>query len=157
MMQKTAIVEHVDDHTSMVNFVRPSIFLGDGLDYDLWDGNKYVGKLGAGTIVQYKTTPGKHVFMSEGRYWAYVKAEIAGGKQYFIKLNILPFGGLILSAIEAQNNPKVKDWYGYQPRALIEDKGESYAAEKKTAAEKALQDFYDGRAEGFELKPEFGI
>ena len=73
VMQKTAIVDHVDTNTAMVNFVRPSIFIGDGLDYDLWDGNKLIGVLGSGTIVQYKTTPGAHVFMSKGRYWAYVR------------------------------------------------------------------------------------
>jgi hypothetical protein len=156
-MQKTKIVDHVDSNTAMVNFVRPSIFLGDGVNYDLWDGNKFIGVLGSGTIVQYKTTPGAHVFMSKGRYWAYVKADLAGGKQYFIKLSILPFGGLILSAIEAQKNPNVKDWYEYQPKELIADEGESYAAGKKEDAEKALKEFKDGRADGYDLKPEFGI
>jgi len=157
VMQKTTIVDQVDSNTAMVSFVRPSIFVGDGLDYDLWDGNKFVGVLGAGTIVQYKTTPGAHVFMSQGRYWAYVKADLAGGKQYFIKLSVLPFGGLVLSAIEAQKNPKVKDWYAYQPKELVAGKEESYAAGKKAGAEKALKEFYDGRADGYDLKPEYGI
>jgi hypothetical protein len=157
MMQKSHIMEHTDSNTAVVNFVRPSIFVGDGVDYDLWDGSKFIGELGAGTIVQYKTTPGSHVFMSKGRYWAYVKADLTGGKQYFIKLSILPFGGLVLSAIEAQNNPKVKDWYSYQPKELIAEKGESYAAGKKEEAEKALKEFSEGRASGFDLKPEHGI
>jgi hypothetical protein len=157
VMQKTTIVDHVDSNTAMINFVRPSIFLGDGLDYDLWDGDKFIGVLGSGTIVQYRTTPGSHVFMSKGRSWAYVKADMAGGKQYFIKLNVLPFGGLILSAIEAEKNPKVKEWYTYQPKELMAGKEESYASDKKADAQKALKELLDGHADGYDLKPENGI
>jgi hypothetical protein len=157
VMQKTAVVDHVSNDQAIVSFVRPSIFFGDGLDYDLWDGNKFIGVLGSGTIVQYKTTPGSHVFMSKGRYWAYVKADLAAGKQYFIKLSVLPFGGLVLSAIEAQRNPNVKDWYRYQAKELMEGKGESYSAGKKEDAERALKDFNDGRTNGYDLRPEFGI
>jgi hypothetical protein len=157
VMQKTQLVERVEENTAMVNVVRSSIFVGDGVDYDLWDGNKFIGVLGAGTIVQYRTKPGAHVFMAKGRNWAYVKADIAGGKRYFIKGNMLPFGGIVLSAIEAQKDGRTKDWLAYQPKELIPGKDESYAAGKKAEAEKALKDFYDGHAEGFDLRPEHGI
>ncbi len=157
VMQKASIVDRVDANTSMVNFVRPSIFLGDGLDYDLWDGDKFIGALGSGTIVQYKTSPGLHVFMAKGSHWAYVKADLAAGKQYFIKLNVLPFGGLVLSAIDARKITDVEDWYDYHPEKLLADKGESYAARKRANAQEALKAFDDGRATGFDLRPENGI
>jgi hypothetical protein len=157
VMQKSTIVNHVDGNMSMVNFVRPHIFLGDGVDYDLWDGDKFIGVLGSGTIVQYKTSPGAHVFMSKGRYWAYVKADLAGGKQYFIKLHVLPFGGLVLSAIDGKKITDVNAWYDYHPEELMAEKGENYAAGKKTDAEDALKAFRDGHADGFDLRPENGI
>lgn len=154
MMRKTTLVDHLDNDVAVVNFVRPAIFLGDGRDYDLWDGDKYIGEMVAGTIVQYKAKPGPHVFMASGRNWSYVKADLLGGKQYFLKGTVTPFHGIVLGVADARSDGRIKEWLSYSPRELVADKGESYCAAKKEEVQKALADLNEGRATSFELKPE---
>ena len=34
--------------------IRRAVFMGDGWNYDVWDGDKYVGVLGAGNLLQHR-------------------------------------------------------------------------------------------------------
>jgi len=62
-MERVAFVDEAVADQALVNIVRPRVFLGDGANNDIWDGDKFIGTLGAGKLIQYKAIPGYHVFM----------------------------------------------------------------------------------------------
>ena len=74
---------------ALVTFVRTSLF-GGAIQFGIWDGADFVGVLSAKSYVQYLATPGKHVFLARGENWSYVKADLEGGKEYFIIGKVFP-------------------------------------------------------------------
>ena len=58
-----------------VNIVRRSVFMGDGAKVEAWDGDEFIGTLGAGKLLQYEAEPGIHTFM------VYVQGSWGGGKR----------------------------------------------------------------------------
>jgi len=156
-MKKTTLIEQADKEFAMVNIVRPSLFRGDAMDYDLWDGARFVGVIEAGTIIQYKAKPGRHIFMANGRNWSYVKADLAAGKQYFLKATVLPYHGVILGVADVKSEERIKEWLTYQPKEIADEKREQYEKGKKDSAVEALKELDEGRAEFFELKPANGL
>ncbi len=76
-------VENLDNNSVLVNFVRPS-FYGGAIQFGLWDSEKCIGVIEAGAYIQYKTTPGKHLFMARAENWSCVEADLEGGRSYFI-------------------------------------------------------------------------
>lgn len=100
------------NQTALVNFVRPSIFIGDGIDYEVWDGVTHLGTLKAGTMIQYLAQPGDHVFMvdpARGERWAGKKLTVEGGKTYYIKTNVTVVNGLNLGLANA-NDARIEKW-----------------------------------------------
>lgn len=87
-MEKVGFVEHGEPDTTLVNIVRPRVYLGDGAKIEMWDGDKFIGTISAGTMIQYKTTPGHHVFMLyvQGS-WAAAKGDLKPGSTYYLKPN----------------------------------------------------------------------
>lgn len=88
---------------ALVNFVRPAIFMGDGVDFEAWDGNKFVGTLKAGSMIQHHATPGEHTFMVDpagGGAWAVRKMTLEAGKTYYLKPNSTMVLGLQLGLAE---------------------------------------------------------
>jgi len=97
-------VDQVNDKEALVNFVRPRIFLGDGVDFEVWDGDKFIGTLAAGSMIQYLTLPGEHDFMidpTQGGAWAYKNIVVEAGEKYYLKPNTVPFVGLKLGIAES--------------------------------------------------------
>lgn len=119
--------------SALVNFVRPSIFLGDGVNFEAWDGNTFVGTLKSGTMVQHDATPGEHVFMvnpTQGGTWALMKMTVEAGKTYYIKPNTAPFVGLNLG-LAAPTDPRIATWNGgLTPMAIDKAKSNPVPQEK---------------------------
>ncbi|MCD4744039.1 MAG: hypothetical protein K8R67_16375 [Desulfobacteraceae bacterium] len=76
-------VANLDENSVIVNFVRPS-FYGGAIQFGLWDSEEWIGISAAGSYIQYKTTPGKHLFLARAENWSCVQAELEGGRSYFI-------------------------------------------------------------------------
>ena len=76
-------VTTIDANTALVTFIRPA-FVGAAIQFRMWDGKKFIGHLSSQSYIQYKTTPGKHLFMARSENWSCVNAELEGGKSYFI-------------------------------------------------------------------------
>ncbi|HWV16383.1 MAG TPA: hypothetical protein VN030_13200 [Cellvibrio sp.] len=111
-MKTTKRMDAANKNEALINFVRPGVFMGDGVKFEVWDGETFVGTLAAGTMIQYAATPGKHTFMvdpTQGGRWAYLNIETVAGKVYYIKPNIIPLVGLRLGAAEA-SDPRISDW-----------------------------------------------
>ena len=77
IMQSTDLKNGADSERVLVNFVRSSIFFGDGVNFSIWDSDQLVGVQTAGSIIQYETSPGEHVFMCRSEAWTYMKAKKA--------------------------------------------------------------------------------
>ena len=73
-----------DESTAVVSIIRRSVLMGDAWNYDVWDGDEYIGELGAGNLLQHRAKPGEHVFLLMARgvhIWAYMKADLVAGKE----------------------------------------------------------------------------
>ena len=102
--------QQVDESTALVTFVRTSYLLGDAVEFDLWYGETYIGELSSGTLLQYKVPPGEHIFMAMGRTgktWTFMKADLAAGKEYFVKANPTPFH---LGVADARTEERIDEW-----------------------------------------------
>jgi len=134
-----------DESTAVINFVRRSVLMGDGWNYDVWDGDKYVGLLGAGNLVQYRAQPGEHVFMAMARgihIWTYMKANVLAGKEYFSRAYPMPFS---LQAFDSNSDERVDDWASMKVEPLTDADREK--ANDKFGAEMqlALAAYKDGK------------
>ncbi len=96
-MTKVERISGPEQGKVLVTFVRPNL-LGAAISFGIWDTENFVGILGAGTCIQYQTTPGEHYFLARAENWSCVKANLAAGKQYVLKAN--PFFGVWKARVE---------------------------------------------------------
>lgn len=106
VMKPAVKVDEVPDGKGLVNIVRPSVFFGDGIKYEAWDGTTFIGTLEAGTMIQYVAEPGEHVFMVDPTNlpkWGRIILQVEPGETYYLKPNQIPFAGLILGIADADD------------------------------------------------------
>ena len=99
-----------DESTAVITFIRRAVLMGDGWNFDVWDGDTYVGVLGAGNLLQYRAQPGEHVFLMMARgvhVWTYMKANVVAGREYFARTTPIPFS---LQAADANSDERVETW-----------------------------------------------
>jgi hypothetical protein len=139
---------------AIVTFVRESIFMGDGIHLYLWDGDAFVGTLSAGTLVQYRTKPGQHVFMASSENWSYVKADLKPGKHYYIKANMFPGFATMRSALQPveSGDDRVTAWpTKLKVKEVVPEQKDKYVATALPKARAALQEFNDGAVKSFDM------
>ncbi|MBV1928272.1 MAG: hypothetical protein KUG81_02015 [Gammaproteobacteria bacterium] len=108
-MKEVAFEEEIESDMAMVNIVRRRVFLGDGAKVEVWDGDKFIGTLEAGKLLQYKTTPKTHTFMVyvQGS-WGVAKGDLKEGKTYYLKFN-QGFGAVNLG-VAKHDDPRIREW-----------------------------------------------
>jgi len=67
---------------SLVVFMRPSMF-GGAIQSTVFDGEKYLTTVSAGTRFAYQATPGEHMFMVIGESADFMKASLVANKTYY--------------------------------------------------------------------------
>lgn len=72
---------------AMVYFARRdgSAFL---IKFSIYDGDLFLGKLGANKYFAYECDPGKHVFIAKSENTSYVEADLEAGKTYVIDTKV---------------------------------------------------------------------
>jgi hypothetical protein len=137
---------------ALVTFVRQSIWMGDGIHAYLWDGERFIGRLSAGTMVQVEVEPGEHVFMSNAENWSYATGSLEAGKTYVIKANAFP-GALTmrmaLASIPASDARRETWDRKMAPKLVPEEARASYETKNAARAREALQNFRDGKVTSF--------
>lgn len=83
-MQKTEPTGPPGPAEAKVVFCRPSRFLGGGIDFPLWDGEKFVGFSENGCTVEHRCAPGEHFFLTVAQSYKAVSATLAAGQTYYI-------------------------------------------------------------------------
>lgn len=159
-MQKVALISAPQPNMALVTFVRPAIFFGDGVSFDIWDGEHVIGALGPGTMIQHEAQPGEHLFLANAENWSYTSANLLPGKHYFIKANIFPGIGFARVALGAvpKTDARIEEWLTkLDPKvARLADK-QALEAKKQTENRTAIQEFKDGKVTSFsELRAEDG-
>lgn len=145
IMQPTGLTTQPSQAKALVTFVRPSIFFGDGVDAYVWDRDHFIGAVGAGTLVQYETEPGEHLFLGSSENWTYAKANLEPGKHYFIKTNIFPgaFYGRVAFATVPPTDPRLVQWLKLKPMKSS-DKQQDYVTKNRAKAHAAAEYFDSG-------------
>lgn len=153
IMKKTSLIIEPNKKKAIVNFIRPSVFYNDGIDVSIWDGETYIGELGAGEIIQKEVEAGKHLFISRAYNWSYASGNLIAGKHYFIKPN--PFwafgGGRFALGVAKSNDKRVDEWLGGLTPIVIgtEEDRKRVEVKQKKKIQKAISDFEEGRVSRF--------
>jgi len=161
MMKAPSSLERPADNEAIVYFYRNRIFLGDGVSYNVFNGEKPVGILGAGSYIPYRTSAGEHVFMVHSESWSYLKATLAPGQRYYVNAQVYP--GIIFARVAllpvTKKTPedfgkaaaRLKDM---NPTILNPENEESYMAPRREDVRRALEDFQAGKVKFMTLDPD---
>jgi len=147
IMKDTALISKPDSKKAIVNFVNPWNYIGY---IHIWEGERYMGILMPMNIIQIEVEPGKHTFMANASNWSYAFGELIAGKQYFIKINPLPFG-MVALGVAKSDDKRVYEWLDeLTPITLIGEKErKKVEMEYKEEILKAVANFKNGKVSRF--------
>lgn len=147
VMKPTAPLVDVEPSKAVVNFVRPKVFYGDGVNHEIWHGTTFVGTLAAGTMIQYATEPGEQAFMldSKNNGWAYLKINLVEGKFHYVKSNLQFVGGAQMG-VARDSDPRIEEWKKeLTPVRIDVDRSKEIPESVRKDAEKHFNLLNDGK------------
>lgn len=149
---------------ALVNFIRAS-GLGGAVQSVLYDGEKYIGTISAGTRVSYQAEAGSHLFMVTGDSADFMMAELLPGKEYYCVISAYPgftyrFAFRPINGQVPQN--KIDAWLDKAREVEINEKGEMWAENNEGRASKFKEKYFPKWKENNDqnkksLLPESGI
>jgi hypothetical protein len=136
---------------ALVTFVRQSVYMGDGIPVDLWDGEHYIGVLKAGTIVQYLATPGDHLFLANAENWSYASGSLVEGKRYYLKANVFPgvMTARIAFGVAERTDDRIDQWHQWDAKAAPEAPRAEFEEAELATVQEAIQTFKSGAVKSF--------
>jgi hypothetical protein len=144
-MKTVKFIGSVESEKAMVNIVMPLVVGTPGaVKAEMWDGDKFIGTLSAGSMIQYKTDPGNHTFMVNAQgNWGVARGELNSGKTYYLKFN----GGIGSArlGVASRSDPRVFEWKNLIPTAIDEDSAKPLPKNEIGKAKKILRKVEDGR------------
>lgn len=72
---------------ALVYFMRPS-GMAFAVNFQIWDGNRFVGLSQAKSYFAYECDPGKHLFLGFAENKVAIEADLEAGKSYYIGTNV---------------------------------------------------------------------
>jgi hypothetical protein len=145
-------ISSLDNNTALVTFIRPA-FVGAAIQFRMWDSGNFIGHLSSQSYIQYKTTPGKHLFLARAENWSCVEAELEGGKSYFIigKVRMgLMKARVALDPVNKEDNiseEKINTWLTkLSATGADPSKVEAYTKAGAAQIKKAINNIEQGRA-----------
>jgi hypothetical protein len=150
-----------DSGKALVTFMRPSFF-GGAIQFGIWDSENFVGVLSAGSYVQYLAEPGEHVFLARAENWSYVKADLEGGKRYYVIGKVFPGIWKARVALDPVTNgdedsTKVDQWVQeLTPTGVIPDQFDNYVTQRVEQVKAAAGEIDNGKTKYAVLRKEDG-
>ena len=81
-MQKAQPLTHPDPDKAVVYFMRPS-GIGFAINFQIWDGDHFIGLSQAKSYFGYQCEPGKHLFIGIAENKRGLEANLEAGKTYY--------------------------------------------------------------------------
>jgi hypothetical protein len=149
MMIRSETVLVPGPNYAVVNFLRPSS-LGGAIKFGIWDKENAVGILTPKNYIQYKASPGEHIFMARAENWSVIKATVDAGKTYYILA--APRMGVWKARVGMEvlrpDDPKISKWMNsLEPITFDPAKRDAYVSERQDDVRRAVQNVLDGKAE----------
>lgn len=119
-----------EEGKALVTFMRPSSFGGAVQSY-LYDGEKYIGTISAGTRMCYQAEAGEHMFMIAGESTDFLRATLAPNKTYYV--NVAPRMGVWTARFSLRpmngqvSQEKIDQWVKASKEVKVNEKGEQWA------------------------------
>lgn len=150
-MIDTQATRAVPPGKALVTFVRQSVYMGDGIPVDLWDGKHYIGVLQPGSIVQYEATPGDHLFLANSENWSYAKGSLVEGKRYYVKANVFP--GVMTArtalGVAERGDTRIEQWHTWRAKAAPEAARAAFEEKGSPDVDEAIRNFDGGGVKSF--------
>ena len=153
IMRDTTTIHQPSPEYALVVFVRPTAF-GGGIKFGLWDGDQLIGILNAKRIVQYKATPGEHLFLARAENWSYLKANLEAGKRYIVVGKVYPgvwkarVGLSPVTKSSDTDQATIDGWLASgTPSEVIPEQYESYQTPRQPQVNEAIAEFEAGEVE----------
>jgi len=164
IMNRVATQPAPESDYALVTFVRPTVF-GGAIMFGIWDSEEFVGILTAKSYIQHKTKPGEHIFLAQAENWSYVKANLQGGKHYFVIGRVFPGVWKARVALDPvrRNDPETSNgqlggWLkDLEPTAVIADQVEAYRHPRLGHIKNALEDYQSGKVTFEVLEADDGL
>jgi hypothetical protein len=86
-MVKTTPVAGPSPDKALVYFMRPSS-MGFAVNFQIWDGDHFVGLSQAQSYFVYECNPGTHLFIGIAENKVALEADVAAGKSYYVGTNV---------------------------------------------------------------------
>jgi hypothetical protein len=86
-MVKASPIEGPPPEKALVYFMRPS-GIGFAVNFQIWDGDRFVGLSQAKSYFAYECDPGKHLFLGFAENKVAIEADLETGKCYYIGTNV---------------------------------------------------------------------
>ena len=139
------------------------------IKFGIYDGDIFLGKLGAKKYFAYECDPGEHIFMAKGENTFYVEANLEEGKVYVLDLKVqmgIASARLKLVPFEKSNKKyekeksKISKFISKSKGEILseendieeeddgEDDGEAEVQDPTTTRSKRLQKFYKMKEKG---------
>lgn len=147
MIRSDTVLDPGPDY-ALVNFLRPSSF-GGAIKFGVWDGDAFVGVLTPKNYIQYKASPGEHLFMARAENWAVIKANLAAGKTYYIlgEPRMGAWKARVALTVADPKDPKIGKWMkSLRPTMVDPAKREEYVSERVEDVRKAVTNVQNGTA-----------
>lgn len=158
MIRSETILQPGPDY-AVVNFLRPSVF-GGAIKFGVWDKDNFVGILTPKNYIQYKATPGEHLFMARAENWAVIKADLAAGKTYYIigEPRMGAWKARVALTVANPKDPKVQQWMQtLTPVTVDPAQRDAYVNERVDDVRQAVQNVQNGTARFDIMRPTDGI
>lgn len=163
MMAPAQTLTAVENDYALVSFVRPSAF-GGAIRFSLWDSDQFIGVLTAGSIIQYKVTPGEHVFIARGENWSYVKANVRAGRHYIVEGKVFPgvwkarVGLAPIDVNEPGYKGKAEKWLNsLNPISVKPELVEGYVTPRLAQVKEALENYHQGGVKFAVMEADFSF
>ena len=163
MMPVTKITERSLDY-ALVSFIRSSVMSPTQIA-EVWDSETPIGEMKPRSFIQYKATPGKHLFLAKAEQsdkWSYIEANLITGEHYVVKLEVTP-GGYAARFVMKPLSPKrgdsdvteIKEWLtDLKGRKMIDGMVEYYQNTRGASVKQAINAYKEGKMIPEILAPE---
>ncbi len=163
IMKPAEVIKASPDY-AVVIFLRPSsygaraVYWNVNNSVSLWDRESLIGALPSNKLyIQYKATPGEHIFMAQDRNWSVVKANLQAGRTYFLMASPRFWGWTSHVSLEIPkpDDKRVDDWMA-SSKPIEVDPAQRDAYEKKWAStvHEVLTNVQNGKIEFAVMNPD---